>query len=123
MPEPPSHSPIQSQVSLSELIDRGGFEASLITTFNANLPFYEEFVLRRLQAKNCRRNFVLMDAAQCASAWHSEASRPRYAGFEYTPIRYIGTCRSRSNGSGSVQNELCAGKGSGMIEKGIPRAK
>jgi hypothetical protein len=86
MPEPPPHSPIQAEVSLSELIDREGFEASLITTFNANLPFYEEFVLRRLQAKNCRQNFVLMDAAQCAFAWRSEASRPRYAGFEYTLI-------------------------------------
>jgi hypothetical protein len=68
MPESPPHSPIQAQVSLSELIDREGFEASLITTFNANLPFYEEFVLRRLQSKNCRQNFVLMDAAQCAFA-------------------------------------------------------
>jgi hypothetical protein len=73
-------------VSLIELIDGGGFEASLITTFSANLTFYEEFVLRRLQARNCRQNFVLMDAAQCASAWHSEASRPRYAGVEYSLI-------------------------------------
>jgi hypothetical protein len=86
MPDASSDSSIKAQVSLIELIDRGGFEASIITTFSANLPFYEEFVLRRLQAKNCRQNFVLMDAAQCASAWRSEASRPRYAGVEYTLI-------------------------------------
>ena len=86
MPDASSDSSTKAQVSLIELIDRGGFEASIITTFSANLRFYEEFVLRRLQARNCRQNFILMDAAQCASAWRSEASRPRYAGVEYTLI-------------------------------------
>lgn len=84
-PTTPNSSPV-SQVSLVELIDKAGFEASIITTFNANLRFYEEFVLRRLQARNCRRNFVLMDARQCASTWVSEATRPRFAGTEYTLI-------------------------------------
>ena len=34
-------------------------------------------------------------------------------------IRYIGTFRSKSTRSGSLQNESRAGKGSGRIEKGI----
>lgn len=86
MPDVDTASPVLNEVSLADLIDRGGYEASLFTTFNSNLPFYEEFVLRRLQSRNCRRNIVLMDAAQCASIWQSEATRPRYAGVDYTLI-------------------------------------
>lgn len=33
-------------VSILDVIKRGGYEASLITTFNATLPFYEEVLLR-----------------------------------------------------------------------------
>ena len=75
-----------SEISLVDFIDRGGFEASIITSFNANLRFYEEIILHRLQTKGCRRNVVLMDAAQCAATWKSEATRPRTAGVEYTLI-------------------------------------
>lgn len=71
-------------ISLFEIIKRGGYEASLITTFNATLPFYEEVVLRKLVSAGCRRNVVLMDRQQCALAWDSEASRPRLAGYAYT---------------------------------------
>lgn len=86
MPETPVVEASVAEVSLLELIDKGGFEASLITTFNSHLPFYEEIILPRLQRRNCRRNFVLMDASQCAGAWQAEASRPRFAGVEYTLI-------------------------------------
>jgi hypothetical protein len=86
MPDTNVAPPVLGDVSLADLIDRGGYEASVITTFNSHLPFYEEFVLRRLQYRNCRRNFVLMDAAQCASIWQSESTRPRYAGVDYTLI-------------------------------------
>lgn len=70
-------------VSILDVIKRGGYEASLITTFNATLPFYEEFVLRRLMAAGSRYNVVLMDAAQCAQVWASDAARPRLAGHGY----------------------------------------
>jgi hypothetical protein len=86
MPETPVVDAPVAEFSLMELIDKGGFEASLITTFNSHLPFYEEIILPRLQRRNCRRNFVLMDAGQCAGAWQAEASRPRYAGVEYTLV-------------------------------------
>jgi len=36
------------KISLMEELKKGGYEASLITTYNAYLPFYEEVVLRRL---------------------------------------------------------------------------
>ncbi len=71
-------------ISIFEVIKRGGYEASLITTFNATLPFYEEVVLRKLVAAGCRQNVVLMDRRQCAVAWESEATRPRLAGYAYT---------------------------------------
>ncbi len=71
-------------VSIFDVIKRGGYEASLITTFNAALPFYEEVVLRKLVGAGCRHNVVLMDRRQCALSWESEALRPRRAGYEYT---------------------------------------
>lgn len=72
-----------SDVSILDVVKRGGYEASLITTFNATLPFYEEVVLRRLVAAGSRLNIVLMDAKQCAQSWYSEASMPRSAGRTY----------------------------------------
>ena len=71
-------------VGLLDVIRQGGFDASLITTYNATLPFYEEVVLRRLVAAGCRQNIVLMDRAQCAASWASVASRPRLAGSAYS---------------------------------------
>jgi len=75
---------VDDGISIFDVIKRGGYEASLITTFNATLPFYEEVVLRKLVGAGCRHNVVLMDRRQCAAAWESEASRPRLAGFGYT---------------------------------------
>lgn len=71
-------------ISILDVIKRGGYEASLITTFNATLPFYEEVVLRKLVGAGCRHNVVLMDRSQCAMSWASEATRPRLAGHAYT---------------------------------------
>lgn len=71
-------------ISIFDVIKRGGFEASLITTFNATLPFYEEVVLRKLVSAGCRHNVVLMDRTQCSVAWESEATRPRLAGYAYS---------------------------------------
>jgi hypothetical protein len=75
---------LSESVSILELVKRGGYEASLFTTFNATLPFYEEVLLRRLVGAGCRHNVVLMDRAQCAASWASEATRPRRAGHAYT---------------------------------------
>lgn len=72
-----------SDVSILDVVKRGGYEASLITTFNATLSFYEEVVLRRLVAAGSRLNIVLMDAKQCAQSWQSGASMPRSAGRSY----------------------------------------
>ena len=65
---------LPDQISILDIAEGTGFEASLITTFNASLPFYEEIILRRLRANGCRKNVVLMDAAQCSAAWASEGT-------------------------------------------------
>ncbi len=66
-----------------------GFDASLITTFNAYLPFYERVVLPRLVAGGCRYNIVLIDARQCSRGLAQPDTRPHLAGDSYllVPVR------------------------------------
>lgn len=70
------------KISLLDEIRKGGYETSLITTFNAYLPFYEEVVLRRLMNAGIRHNVLLMDANQYSLAL--EQYPPRLAGRQYT---------------------------------------
>ncbi len=70
-------------VSLLDGLEESGVEASLVTTFNAYLPFYEDVVLRRLLAAGCRHNTVLMDAGQLAACLEDPAHRPTGAGYDY----------------------------------------
>ena len=70
------------RLSLIDELRAGGYEASLITTFNAYLPFYEEVVLRRLVNAGVRHNVLMMDAQQyTTSILHHP---PRLAGRRYT---------------------------------------
>jgi hypothetical protein len=68
------------------------FRASVITTFNAYLPFYEDVILRRLVSAGCQHNVLLMDANQWAAELSRPLNRPRLAGTAYTllPIRAPG---------------------------------
>ncbi|MDI9849526.1 hypothetical protein QM467_15835 [Rhodoblastus sp. 17X3] len=70
------------RISLLEELKKGGFEASLITTYNAYLPFYEEVVLRRMVGAGIRHNVLLMDAAQYALSL--KGNPPRLAGRQYS---------------------------------------
>ena len=70
------------KLSLLDELRKGGYEASLITTFNAYLPFYEEVVLRRLVNAGVRHNVLLMDAQQYGVSLHHHP--PRLAGRQYT---------------------------------------
>ena len=78
------------KISLLEELKKGGYEASLITTYNAYLPFYEEVVLRRLISAGVRHNVLLMDARQYAVSLVSHP--PRLAGRQYTllPVKVGG---------------------------------
>ena len=73
-------------VSILENIKKGGFEASVITTYNAYLPFYEEVVLRHLVSSGCRHNVLVMDAGQLGECLSQPVSRPQLAGHAYTII-------------------------------------
>ena len=71
-------------ISILEEIKRGGYEASLMTTFNAYLPFYEDVVLRHLSSNGVRHNILMMDGAQATRSIQSHP--PRLAGRHYTLI-------------------------------------
>lgn len=72
------------RISLLSEIRKGGYDASLITTFNAYLPFYEGVVLRKLIASGVRHNVLLIDAGQCTESLNNHP--PRFAGRHYSLI-------------------------------------
>lgn len=74
------------RISLLEEIKAGGYQASLIATYNAYLPFYEEVVRPHLTASGCRHNLIMMDAQRCSEAFNDAGSRPRSAGKLYSLI-------------------------------------
>lgn len=73
---------MRPRLSLLDELRKGGYEASLITTFNAYLPFYEEVVLRRLINAGVRHNVLMMDARQFSVSLQNHP--PRLAGRRYT---------------------------------------
>ena len=79
------------EFSLFDILQQGSFEASLITTYNAFLPFYEEVVLRRLTAIGCRDNVVLMDNAEwakCLTVKRTPSSRQKRVRMKIVCYRY-----------------------------------
>jgi hypothetical protein len=94
-------------VSLLDEINKGGFEASLVTTFNCYFPFYEEVVLRRLTSKGIRHNVLLMDAGQCSQAVSQHP--PLLAG------RYYSLLPMRVSGAFHPKVVLLAGKKKGSL--------
>lgn len=65
---------------------KGKFDASILTTYNAYLPFYEDVILRRLVASGCQHNILLVDAKDLAQSLASPSGRPRLAGRAYTLV-------------------------------------
>lgn len=81
---------MSERVTILNEIRGGGYEASVITTFNAYLPFYEDVVLRHLLGSGIRHNVLMMDASQASLA--IDRHPPRTAGRFYTlaPIKVVG---------------------------------
>jgi len=75
---------VNEYISILDEITRGGYEASLITSYNAYLPFYEDVILRKLISRGVRHNILMMDSAQCAQA--ISLYPPRLAGRYYSLI-------------------------------------
>jgi hypothetical protein len=95
--------------SIVEEIRRGQYEASIVATFNAYFPFYEEVLLPHLQNAGCRQNVILMDARMCGASLNTESLRPRSAGKQYSLIPI------RSNGSFHPKLVLLLGKKRGLL--------
>ena len=65
---------------------RAKFEASIIATYNAYLPFYEEVVLRRLVSSGCQYNVLLLDSGDLSQSLTAPTAQPRLAGRAYTLV-------------------------------------
>lgn len=65
---------------------RAKFEASIIATYNAYLPFYEEVVLRRLVSSGCHYNVLLLDSGDLTQSLTAPTAQPRLAGRAYTLV-------------------------------------
>ena len=72
------------RLRLLDAIAQSNAEASIITTYSFFAPFYEDVVLRRLNAAGSRNNVVLVDARQLSLTLGDETLRPRRAGYDYT---------------------------------------
>jgi hypothetical protein len=88
---------VAKELSLFDEFKSKSYDASLIATYNAFLPFYEDVLLRRLAAKGCLHNVVMMDARQCGAVLEDEGARPRRAGRDYSliPIKADGSFHSK----------------------------
>jgi len=62
---------------------QGKFRTSVMTTYTAYLPFYENVVLRRLLASGCRYNVLLVDSRDLAYSLQDSTRMPRLAGRNY----------------------------------------
>lgn len=71
-----------TKVSLFKELKSGGYDSSLITTFNVYFPFYEEVLLRRMRSCGVQQNSVLIDSGMCQEAM--EEAYPLMAGRYYT---------------------------------------
>jgi len=95
------------KISLIEEIKQGGYEASLFTTFNAYLPFYEDVVLRKLVSSGTRHNVLLMDEGQFAQSVANDP--PQFAGRHYSLVPM------HSNGAFHPKIILLLGKKKGSL--------
>lgn len=74
------------ELSILDVVRKEHYESSILLTYNASLPFYEQVVLPALRSRGCRRNIVLMDRRQCAVSWGCSTTRPSCAGMEYSLV-------------------------------------
>lgn len=70
-------------ISIVDEIRNGKYEVSVIATFNAYFPFYEQVLLPHLKSSGSRQNVILMDAEVCGDTLMIDSLRPQFAGKEY----------------------------------------
>jgi hypothetical protein len=96
-----------------------GLLASVITTFNAYLPFYEQVILPKLRAGGARHNLVLMDASEFTRLMAEPDTAPRLAGRGYTLVPITGGgSASSSPGAFHPKLMLLLGKNKAILHVG-----
>jgi len=77
---------MDNMISIFKLLKEKQPDASLIASFNVFFPFYEEYILRKLQSGGSRNNILIMDASQLQKCMTTPSMRPVRAGKDYTLI-------------------------------------
>lgn len=82
--------PPENGIDLGRELQSGGYNFALVSTFNANLDFFDQFVLRNLRRGGCEHVILFMDARMGIKA--IEDSPWNKAGKEYVlhPIKQAG---------------------------------
>jgi hypothetical protein len=108
---------------LYKLRRRRRLSASIITTFSINLPFYEDVVLRYLEAAGSRLNVLLVDASELSKSFLVESTRPRRAGRDYLvlPVRAGGAFHPKIIALYSDQGTVIAIGSHNVTEAGLGR--
>ena len=73
---------MSERLALFDELQKGGYEACLMTTFNMDFPFYENVLLRRMQVRGIRHHVVLADQGMFQQALLSQP--PLKAGYQYS---------------------------------------
>jgi len=69
-------------ISLFEELDKGGYEASLITTYSIDFPFYEDVLLTKMRSRGMTHHVLLADKRMCQSVISQRP--PKKAGKQYS---------------------------------------
>lgn len=69
-------------ISLFEELDTGGYQASLMTTYSIDFPFYEDLLLKKMQSKGISHHVLLADKRMCQSVVVQRP--PKHAGKQYS---------------------------------------
>jgi hypothetical protein len=73
---------MSERLALFDELQKGGYEACLMTTFNMDFPFYEDVLLRRMQVRGIRHHVVLADQGMFQQALLTQP--PLKAGYQYS---------------------------------------
>lgn len=69
-------------ISLIDEISKGGYQASLMTSFSIDFPFYEDVLLKKMQSRGVNHHVLLADKRMCQQVITQRP--PKYAGKQYS---------------------------------------
>ena len=69
-------------ISLTDEISKGGYQASLMTSFSIDFPFYEDLLLKKMQSRGVTHHVLLADKRMCQQIITQRP--PKHAGRQYS---------------------------------------